>query len=49
MLFNNTATNAAGLAVYGNASVELDTCTLQNNSVTGGGAGMMAGEFAQVL
>jgi hypothetical protein len=49
MFTSNSANSAAGLAVYGNANVSLDGCTLQNNRAMSNGAGLEVGEFAQVL
>lgn len=49
MLANNKASFAAGLAAYANATVTLDSCTVQGNSVSNNGAAMELTDSAQVL
>lgn len=49
MIANNKASFAAGSAVYANATIMLDSCTLQGNNVSGNGAAMELTDSTQVL
>jgi hypothetical protein len=45
---NNASETAAGIAVYDNATLELEGCTMQNNNASSDGGAVLATHNAQV-